>query len=233
MRIGIFADIHGNIYAFERIMAAFKRELCDAYCFAGDICGYYYHQNEIVGHLRGMKDLFSVAGNHDAAFLDLVEGSFNGAGYRKRYGKSLDILKRSVEKNTLDFLSLLPPTQVIAKERVLMCHGSPWDNLNEYIYPTDPLDRFRGLGYKFVILGHTHYPMVKKIGDVCVINPGSCGQPRDTNSASYAVLDTGTGECRIKRVAYDVEAMVREVLGAREENSYLSEVLKRKASDGR
>jgi len=69
MKIGIFADIHGNIYAFENVWKELKKETCDHYLFLGDICGYYYYQNEIIEIIRSMKNLISIIGNHDDIFF--------------------------------------------------------------------------------------------------------------------------------------------------------------------
>ena len=39
-------------------------------------------------------------------------------------------------------------------------------------------------------MGHTHIPLIRRVGDILVLNPGSCGQPRDYNPMpSYAVVE--------------------------------------------
>ena len=48
MRIVIFSDIHGNIYSFKEMMKFISAESADVKVFCGDICGYYYGQNEII-----------------------------------------------------------------------------------------------------------------------------------------------------------------------------------------
>jgi len=64
-----------------------------------------------------------------------------------------------------------------------------------------------------VVLGHTHIPMVRRVGDVLLVNPGSCGQPRDYNPlAAYAVLDTETRTAEIHRVNYDVDTVCKRIM---------------------
>ena len=49
----------------------------------------------------------------------------------------------------------------------------------------------------FVLYGHTHHQLVRRVGRVLVINPGSAGEARDTGNGrqlSCAVLDTVTEE---------------------------------------
>ena len=83
-----------------------------------------------------------------------------------------------------------------------MVHASPWEPFNDYIYPGSPqLARFAQLPDDFVILGHTHVPMVQHVDGVTVINPGSCSQPRDQDRrGSYAILDLERREVDIRRV---------------------------------
>ena len=55
-----------------------------------------------------------------------------------------------------------------------------------------------------VCYGHTHVPLVHRAGDVTVINPGSCSQPRDRDRrGAYAVFDTRTKQAAVHRVALD------------------------------
>jgi len=48
-----------------------------------------------------------------------------------------------------------------------------------------------------VLYGHTHHQLVRRVGRVLVINPGSAGEARDSGNGrqlSCAVLDTITEE---------------------------------------
>ena len=109
-----------------------------------------------------------------------------------------------------------------------MFHGSPWNYLNEYIYPTDSIYRFKDLPFEYIFLGHTHYPMYKTIGKVKIINPGSVGQPRDFNQPSYAVVDVKLKKVKFKRIVYNTNNLIREIIKNKEENQYLIDVLRRK-----
>ena len=93
----------------------------------------------------------------------------------------------------------------VAGTRLLMVHASPWKPFEDYIFPRSPtLPRFAQLPYDFVILGHTHVPMVERVDRVTVINPGSCAQPRDQDRrGSYAILDLERREVELRRVRLD------------------------------
>lgn len=227
MKIGIFADIHGNIYAFEKIWKALKKESCDRYFFLGDICGYYYYQNEIIDILKGVKNLTSVIGNHDDMFLKMLRDENIEKKYTEKYGKSCQLLKSSIKPENLDFLKNLPGEKIIENGNIALFHGSPWDRLNGYVYPSNLPDLFHELPYKFIFLGHTHHPMNKKIGDTRIINPGSCGQPRDCNLASYVILDYKRRKVKLKRVEYNRRFLIKDIKWHSEKNGYLTKVLKK------
>ena len=91
-------------------------------------------------------------------------------------------------------------------------HASPWSFLEEYIYPDYPyFDRFESLPWDYVLLGHTHYPLIKKVGRVTIINPGSCGQPRQGNyRANAAILDSLTGNVKFLNLDYDIQKFLAD-----------------------
>lgn len=227
MRIGFFSDVHGNADAFAKVLERIQASALDRYVFCGDLCGYYYGQNAVVEMLERLDGVVGVRGNHDQLFLDCLDDGDRLAAYTERYGSSLQALRDTVTPRTLAFLRRLPDRYVDETEGLAVFHGSPWDPRNEYVYPTDPIDRFAALPYRYVVLGHTHHAMLRRAGRVLIINPGSCGQPRDRGLPSYVVLDTETGVVDVERVPYDARPLIAEVRRRGERNPYLARVLER------
>jgi putative phosphoesterase len=223
VKIGIISDIHSNVYALRSVLKMLKD--MDLIVCAGDITGYYPFVNEVFEDLDKYNVIF-VKGNHDAHLCGVKLKDL-----RSIEPKSFKYTKNHISSTNLDKLRKAPLQQELSfnGSKVVMFHGSPWDKLEEYIYPDYPdFDRFREIGADVIILGHTHYPMIKQIAEKLIINPGSCGQPRDYDPrASFSILDTLTKEVRIERVQYDIEKVCEAVrkLGF---NSKLSEILKRK-----
>lgn len=208
MKIAFISDIHANNLGLKTVLNAIG-VVDNIYCM-GDITGYYPFPNEVIKELQN-RNIICVKGNHDEYLLDGVapdsENDFVKA--------SVQFTKKIISQESLDFLKELPEKieTVIDGKKVLICHGSPWDNLEERIYPDfTEFEKFESVEQDLVILGHTHYPMVVEIGGKRVINPGSCGQPRDYNLLSYAIWDTKTDEFEIKRVEWDIEKFKREAL---------------------
>lgn len=228
MKIAVISDIHGNVFALERVMKEIHQRAIDWCIFCGDLCGYYYLQNEAIDFIRNRKNTICVMGNHDKLFLDSLKDEKILDDYSARYGGSLRYLKGNISCANLEFLRGLPLSYEDKAWNLAVFHGSPWDRLNEYIYPTDPVDRFKDFGRRFVLLGHTHYPMHQRIGDVQIVNPGSVGQPRDDHDASYAIVDLARGSVEFRRVEYDVRALTDDLKRRKEDKEYLFNILYRK-----
>jgi putative phosphoesterase len=192
MKIGILADVHADPRALRRTledMPAVDRLLC-----AGDAVSEYRFCGETVEILQG-ANVRCIQGNHEMVLFG---------------GRNPHYLKKCLAEfspHLLDFLASAPSSLEFesAGVSVLMTHASPWQPFDEYIYPWSPqLARFSQLPYDFIILGHTHVPMVHQSAGITVINPGSCSQPRDQDRrGSYAILDTEQREVEIRRVILD------------------------------
>ena len=224
MRFGVFSDIHGNLKAFQVLWASLRRQECDRYFFLGDICGYYYSQNEIITFLKTIPDLVAIAGNHDRIFLEAVQQGASLKGYTSSYGKSLEIFQKTATQESIDYLVSLPLKWFSQDQEIALFHGSPWDP-DEYVYPDSSVERFKNIPWRWVFLGHTHYAMDRKFLGGRVINPGSCGQPRDALLASYAVVNTDSDEVAFHRVDYDRKDLIAEIRKYEEKNPYLTDAL--------
>jgi predicted phosphodiesterase len=227
MKIGIFSDVHGNLYAFESIYNELKKEGCDLHLFLGDVCGYYFGQNEVIDMLREIPNLEALAGNHDIMFLKSREDKNLLKAYTERYGLSFELLASTISPENLDFLRRLPKEFHLGRYGLAGFHGSPWSYLEEYVYPDSPTERFDTLEYDIVFLGHTHWAMDMIRERIRIVNPGSAGQPRDGGWPSYAVYDAGNKKLEVKRVNYNVNALIADIKSRKDTNPYLIDVLKR------
>jgi putative phosphoesterase len=192
VKIGILSDIHAEPKALRRVLAdmpGVDRVLC-----AGDAVSEYQFCAETVQLLQQVNAQ-CIQGNHE-----MVLFSERNAAYLKK-------CQAEFAPALLDALATAPVSLAldIAGVRLLMVHASPWKPFEDYILPRSPkLAHFAQLPYDFVILGHTHVPMVECVDRVTVINPGSCSQPRDQDRrGSYAILDLEHREVELRRVRLD------------------------------
>ncbi len=192
MKIGIVSDIHADPLCLRRAlddMGSVDMMVC-----AGDSISEYRFCPQTVEILRD-NQVRCIQGNHEAVLL---------GGRNPHYLKKCQAEYPSA---LLEFLSTAPFSIEMNADgaRILITHASPLPPYEDYVYPGSPvLGKVGTLPYEFIILGHTHMPMVHKTDGVTVINPGSCSQPRDQDRrGSYAILDTGAMEVEIHRFARD------------------------------
>lgn len=183
MKLGIVSDLHCNFDGLTRaleIMGQIDELLC-----LGDSIFEYRFSNEVVALLKE-RGAHVIQGNHEEVFL-------GPQGVRAR---GRDTIDRALVQWLAD-----QPARIeldIGGKKVLMVHSTPWEPRGAYVYPHSPhFARFGEAEADFVLYGHTHQQVVRRIGGVLVINPGSTGDGRDhTNDRqlSCAVLDTVSEE---------------------------------------
>ena len=207
-KIGIISDIHGNLRSLKAILRAFRSRNVEKIFCLGDMIG-YFHQSTDVLDLIMKSNIQCILGNHEATLLGQLKCS---PERWKAY--FLGSVKESITSKQLEWLSALPKSLDlnINNKKITFFHGSPWDPLEEYIYPdSNKFDDFATLQWDYIFLGHTHYPMVKRVGSVNIINPGSCGLPRDGDiRASAAIFDSEKGPIFFIRESYDILSTMEE-----------------------
>jgi putative phosphoesterase len=190
MRLGVVSDVHNNVealaYALERLAG------CDLVVSLGDLVSDYRVLPQII-HLARDAGLMGIRGNHEKAI-------FMHPGSR---------LRHQLADDDVAYLDALPPQRelTIDGRRVLLTHGSPWDDPADYrchyVSSRDPADRARlaASHAEVVLIGHTHVAMNLRLDSVLVINPGSCGEGRDNEQRlSFAELDFGQGVATTYRI---------------------------------
>ena len=178
---------------------------------AGDVVGYGAHPNECC---RMATDFFDgiVQGNHDVAAL-----SGKTLGMNPYAAAAAMWTHDRLSPDSEALLGSLQASSTLESEsgRVSVFHGSDRDR-DEYVYEeqVDPDILVRN-DCRFVVLGHTHVPFVRRYPGGLVLNPGAVGQPRDGDRrASFALLDTEKSTCEVIRVEYPVHEASEAILKA-------------------
>jgi putative phosphoesterase len=211
MRILVVADIHANWPALQTV-AAEPHDVC--LCL-GDLVDYGPEPAPCIAWVREHAR-HAVRGNHDHGVAQNVLVHAR-TGFKYLTSVTRTLTRERVSESDLRFLARLPVSRIVTLEntRFLLVHASPRDPLDEYA-PPDPdfwARRLQNVDADVVCVGHTHQPYVLEVGDKLVINPGSVGQPRDSDPrASFAVIEDFRVE--LKRVVYPVEDTVAAVQAA-------------------
>ena len=183
MRIGIVSDLHCNQHGLLRALDIIG-DVDELICL-GDSVYEYRFSNEVIEILRD-RAAHTILGNHEEGFL-------GPQGVRARAADWID-------PALLGWLADRPPRLMveIGGKKLLLVHSTPWEPRGTYVYPHSSLiERFAEADADFVLYGHTHHQLVRRVGRVLVINPGSAGEARDSGNGrqlSCAVLDTITEE---------------------------------------
>lgn len=231
MIVGLLGDVHGNDLALEAVLHSAKQRGVEKLLITGDLVGYYFAPQRVL-ELLGGWDVAIVRGNHEDMLQSARIDPSLMAAYEKQYGSGLRMAMQVLSSDQLDFLASLPRTceLVLDARRILLCHGSPWDT-DQYVYPDASkslLSKCALPGFDFIVMGHTHYPAVKQIGDTILINPGSVGQPRNRKpGAQWALIDTRSGEMDLRSEKYKRAGLIADARKRHPEIPYLAKVLER------
>lgn len=219
-RIALISDIHGNLPAFQAVLAAVKEEGADEIWCLGDLVGYGAQPNECV-ELAAESVQLCLIGNHDLVVIDRLDIS----DFSPNAAVAAQWTKEQLADGPRAYLEKLQPedrTQAIG-----LYHGSPRDPIWEYVLSSmaaseciDEMDNRVGA------VGHSHVALAfwRKGGSATagapseagtqldlsserwLINPGSVGQPRDGDPrASWALVDLGSWIATWHRVEYPID----------------------------
>lgn len=215
MRILLIADIHGNYEALQTVLKVpHDRAIC-----LGDIVDYGPDPDKCIDLLRE-KTIPTIRGNHDNAVAFKVDCQ---CGYKYRH---LSIATREytweiLDNDRIEYMQKLPLyiKEEVDGKRLHLTHGSP-RSMFEYIKPETPDEEIRKmidestepLEADFLVIGHSHIPMNRKLVNLTIINPGSVGQPRDGDiRTSCAVFNTERGEVEHLRLDYDIDSVCAKI----------------------
>lgn len=229
MRIAFFADIHGNLEAFEACLASLLDDPVDKVVVLGDIVGYGADPVACVELVQEAcaKGAVAIIGNHDEAIL-ATRFKLNPVA-----AAAVEWTRAVLKDEHKAFLANLPLT--LTDEDRLYVHASA--NAPEayhYVHNVQAgSDSLRATKAFLTVCGHVHVPNLFNMtttGKVMGFTPdagmpiplsanrrwlavmGAVGQPRDGNpAAAYGVYDTDTKELSFVRVPYDIDTAAAKI----------------------
>lgn len=215
MKILVISDLHANLAALEAVLQA-EAEFGQLIVL-GDLVSYGPQPKEILELVKS-RAFVVVRGNHDHALAFTVDPRCSAANQDLALA-TLRHHRTLLTEEDVYYLAKRPRSQKFKLDgyKFYAAHASPLDTLYRYTLtpdlPDEALKKEVGrVKADFLLLGHTHLPMIRGTGSRVVVNPGSVGQPRDgIPEASYAIIQDGIVE--LKRATYDVQKTVRALQG--------------------
>jgi predicted phosphodiesterase len=227
LRYAIVSDIHANLEAFCAVLERIDEMDVDQIVCLGDVVGYNASPNECADIIRD-RNIQTVLGNHDAVACGVEEPwGFNPVAL----AAALWTREHLTEEN-LEWLRGLP--DVLNFESFVAVHGAP-KNRNTYLFTWEDilphLSFLEEQNCNICFIGHTHSPGIFSTdgvysvdddsrfalgtGKSFFINPGSVGQPRDSNPhAAFGILDTEENTFEQVRLKYPIEKAAKRVVDA-------------------
>ena len=209
MKIVIISDIHGNIDALSALQESY-----DELWVLGDLVNYGPDPAPVIDYVRSRATV-TVQGNHDHS-IGFHEDPRCSARFRDMAEATRRFTDSALNFGEKHFLRNLPLDAELTRDgtRFYLCHAVPSDPL--FGYCEAGAQRWRleleNVPADVVLVGHTHVPALRTIGQKVLANPGSLGQQKTGSpNACYAVWEGGKTE--LKSYPYPVEAVVSKVQG--------------------
>lgn len=213
MKIAIISDTHGNLDALKVFFESQAHsENFDELWVLGDQVNFGPQPREVVEILRDRADI-AIQGNHDHAV-----GFDDDSRWTPAFRATAEATRRHTSAELSDeqklYLRELPLTVKVERggARFQLVHATPSDP--HYGYLLADADgwaaELESVDADVLLVGHTHTPFIRQIGNKTVVNPGSIGQPRRGKPRpSYAIWQDGVFELR--SYDYSIETTVAKL----------------------
>ena len=210
MRVAIVSDIHGNLTAFEAVLADLRETSPDFILHGGDLADAGASPVEIVDRIRDLG-WPGIAGNTDEMLFDhdsLTRFAAALPQLRSLFAvvaEMADATRALLGDDRIAWLRSLPRIQNL--DRIALVHAGPadlWRAPASSASDADLQSTYGALHHPVVIYGHIHHPYVRELAGLTIANSGSVGLPYDGDRrASYILLDDSRPI--IRRVEYDID----------------------------
>jgi predicted phosphodiesterase len=228
MRLAIISDIHGNLEAFNEVLADIDRLDIEQSICLGDNIGYGPDPEEVLNLLRS-RNIPSVIGNHELGILDKHTLSH----FNPLAAKVLMQTEEMLSNESRAFIKELPVS--LTSNGALFVHGCPPDSVDTYLFELASWEFkkiFKETTNDIFFVGHTHeLQLISFSGEQVIrqylnrgtlrlnederyiINAGSVGQPRDgNNNAKYVIWDDTDKTIEVRFIPYDIEKTAKKIL---------------------
>ena len=220
MRVAIVSDVHGNLIAFDAVLADIRRRAPDLVLHGGDLALMGAQLAEVIDRVRELG-WPGVVGNTDEVLWRPQEQR-RQEELAPKLDALLSLIFQEYAPGTLELLGEervawlreLPAEQRV--EDLVLLHAAP-DDLWRAPLPEaedDELSAVYGpLDAPTAIYGHIHRPYTRALTHLTIANSGSVGMPWDGDPrACYLLMEDGRPQ--LVRVEYDVEREAALLLGS-------------------
>ena len=218
MRWALLSDIHGNSIALDTVLADIEQVGgVDGYLFGGDYCAVGYDPAGVLQRIHALPNAVFIRGNWDRytaalggvwprvedaeADPKLIRIAINVAQSIAWTSGAIAALGYSdwLRDLPLDYRLTLPDGT-----RLLLVHAAPGTDEGRGVRLDHTLDDLaaiiEGCEADLVVVGHTHIPLDRRVGNVQVVNLGGVSNPHMPDfRAWYAILEADEQGYRLEQ----------------------------------
>jgi len=224
--VALLSDVHGNLPAFQAVIADIRSSGVDAIWNLGDLVGYGAQPDECVELAQETCDLCLI-GNHDLVVIDKLKVDDFSANAATAALWTRD----HIQDKTREFLKQLEPKD--ESHELKLYHASPRDPIWEYVLSVGLADacldampgRLGAVGHSHVALWFWRNEGGRTIGEQAgagmeidlstgewILNPGGVGQPRDGDPrAAWLLIDVEKTTAKWNRVEYPIDEAAKAI----------------------
>lgn len=224
MRIALIADIHGNLPAFETVLADIRQHAPDLLVIAGDI---------VVGspdslacwQLAQSLDCPIVRGNHERYLSHFGTDNADPRWQTEQFAPVQWAVAQfsAAEREAVAALPLA--LRLPNAPDLLIVHASAnsdTDSVPLHATPADLASIFDNVVEQTIVRGHNHIPRTHPWGERQVVTTGSAGLPLEGhNVAQYVLLDQQSNGWHAQH--YSIPYPVEQTLQRFAETDYVAE----------
>jgi predicted phosphodiesterase len=214
MRIAVVSDIHGNLTAFDAVLADLRQTSPDLVLHGGDLPHGGASPCEIVDRIRDLG-WPGVLGNTDemlfdpASLTDFAEQVTQTSPAMKPMFAAIEEMaaatRDALGEERIAWLGTLPRAQMHGS--MALVHASPASTWRAPAPEGSDAEMklvYGPLGHLVAVYAHIHRSFIRKVAGMTIINTGSVSLSYDGDQrAAYLLLDDSTPT--IRRIEYDVD----------------------------
>ena len=197
--LAVLADIHGNAWALDAVLADIRRRSVQRVLNLGD-CLYGPLDPAGVAERLAALDAVTIRGNQDRVLLE-------SPALNPPPGSTMGFVVSSLSASARAWLASLPAT-LRWDEDLFLCHGSPHSDTEHFLEEIRPegvflrppmrlAEQVSALGAEVVLCAHSHVSRTVWAAGRLVVNPGSVGLPAYTDDLPFPhAMEAGSPHAR-------------------------------------
>ena len=216
MRLAFISDIHGNIHALTAVKRFLSENIVNQVIVVGDLVGYGASPGPVIDFVKREGWTVGLGSSDMRVAMDMGDR----ADRKGVADQVLNWTKKMLTPEQVDFLRRLPPGGRIMTPvgRVRFFHGSPHDpeqRLDLMAAERDLESLAESLGSRVIVVGGTHVPFTRVIGETTFVDPGSVGLTLNHEPGADVVIVDCVGrkpKVSLHKVTYDFASSAFDIM---------------------